>query len=97
MLLEAERAIQRRAYELGLARGHCNGACGGLGSGHFVVEAASFLAAAGYDPGEYPHVVEALETELREAVVDTASGVMREFGLRPETDPLAPANGGPDA
>ncbi|MFC4006591.1 hypothetical protein ACFOY2_05120 [Nonomuraea purpurea] len=97
MLLGDEMAIRRSAYELGLDRGHCDPVCGGLGNGHFVVDAASFVAAAGYDPDEHPDVVEALETELREVVVDTAADVMREHGLRSETDPLAPANGDADA
>lgn len=97
MLLGDEMAARRSAYQVGLADGHCGPVCGGLGSGHFVVAAASFLAAAGYDPADHPKVVEALETELREAVVDTAYEVMREYGLRPEIDPLAPANGGSDA
>lgn len=71
--------------------GHCDAACGTLG-GHFRFEAADFLVSAGYDPADYPEVLAEIEQAVPEAMVDTAYDVMRDHGLRPETDPLAPAN-----
>lgn len=78
----------RNAYE------HCGPSCGTLG-GHFRVDPESFLGAAGYDPDAHPEVVEELRQALPEAVVDAAYQVMREHGLKPETDPTAPIHVGP--
>lgn len=80
-------------YQQGLANGHCGPECGMLG-GHFRVDDEDFLILAGYDPAEHPEVVEALKWAVREAIIDTASDVLREHGLYPPNDLRAPMNGG---
>ncbi|MFI7642946.1 hypothetical protein [Nonomuraea sp. NPDC049400] len=68
---------------------HCGPECGTV-SGHFPVDAASFVEEAGYNPQDHPKLVIELDFALREAVVDTAAEVMREHGLKPASDLDAP-------
>lgn len=54
--------------------------------------ARMFLGSSGYDPDEHPEIVAEMAQALGEAAADAAYDVMREHGLKPETDPTAPAN-----